>query len=207
MTTTTPSTPATPYAKLLPLIREQLWAPDGKPPEAWDERREASVLKRLLVHRSVSQIETAIFGLRQLRDTNQIVWLHPGDKVTTRALYCSRAGVSQVFELATRAYWESAKKKVRPHDWSSVGSVLFHSLRQTSEYREYMRSPAWRACRQRALGRAGGKCERCASPRSDLDVHHLRYDSLGHEPDADVVVLCWACHAKADRERLVRRDV
>ena len=100
-----------PYAVLLKLVREHLWKPDGKPPAAWDERREGSVLKRLLVHRSVSQIEVAILGLAQLRDSGQVDWLKPGDKVTCRALYNSRSGTSQVFELATAEYWRLAKKR------------------------------------------------------------------------------------------------
>ena len=54
------------FRQLFPIIRDKLWAPDGKPPEAWDERREGSVLKRLLIHRSLSQLEVAILGLASL---------------------------------------------------------------------------------------------------------------------------------------------
>lgn len=118
------------YAILLPLIRRTLWAPDGKPPEGWDERREGSVLKRLLVHRSVSQIEAAIIGLAGLRDTCQVEWLKPGDKVTTRALYNTRSGVSQVFELATAWFFHENRKKPRT-TMRTLGGILDEAIRRS----------------------------------------------------------------------------
>ena len=164
----------------MPLIREHLWTPDGKPPEGWDERREGSVVKRLLVHRTVSHLEVAILGLAQLRDTGQIEWLKKGAKVTTRALYNSRSGVSQMFELATRAYWQQAKRRpARPT--SSIGDILMHSLRWSKDYQGYMKSPAWKARREQALFLAGHRCSQCNNYGEGLDVHHLRYTSLGHE--------------------------
>lgn len=195
-----------PYATLMPLVREHLWAPDGKPPEAWDERREGSVLKRLLAHRSVSQIEVAILGLVQLRDRGEIDWLRPGQKVTSRALYNSRSGASQMFELATRAYWLTAKKRPKKRE-RTVGEILEHAIRVsegrgTSErYRRYLNSPEWAAKRAGALARSGMRCEDCGAYGVPLEVHHLRYDSLGFEPDEDLRVLCLECHDRADARR------
>src|SRR5258706_1057119 len=151
---------AEPYATLFPLIREKLWQPDGLPPAAWNERREGSILKQLLVHRSVSQLEVAIIGLAMLRDSNQVNWLKPGAKVTSRALYNSRSGVSQMFELATRAYWRTAKQRKKP--WvSSLGDVLFSVLHHSDEYRVYLRSPEWKEKRARALILGAHRCNRC----------------------------------------------
>jgi len=96
---------ASPFRVLMGLIRNVLWAPDGEPPAGWSAAREVSVLKRLLAHRTVSQIESAILGLAQLRHTGEIAWLKPGQKITTRALYNTRSGAWQMFELATAAYW------------------------------------------------------------------------------------------------------
>src|SRR6202007_814306 len=45
---------------IMPLIRKHLYAPDGKPPASWDERREGSVLRELLKHRTAEQIGAAI---------------------------------------------------------------------------------------------------------------------------------------------------
>ncbi len=120
-----------PYGVLLKLVREKLWAPDGKPPAGWSERREGSVLKRLLAHRSVAQLEVAILGLAQLRDAGCVDWLKPGVKVTCRALYNSRSGVSQMFELATAEYWKSAKKRT-PRGMQSLGEILNEAKRRAS---------------------------------------------------------------------------
>ncbi len=120
-----------PYTVLLPLIRQQLWQPDGTPPVGWSDRREGSVLKRLLVHRSVPQLEVAILGLAQLRDHGGIDWLKPGMKVTCRALYNSRSGVSQMFELATSEYWRAAKKR-SPRGMQSLGEILNEAQRRAT---------------------------------------------------------------------------
>ena len=157
------------------------------------------MLKRLLVHHSISQLDAAIRGLAELRDSGQIDWLKRGQKVTCRALYNSRAGASQMFELATAHYWRISR--IRPRrPMESIGSILFHMMRQNSEYRQYIHSDAWRERRERALTLAGRRCQRCPA-YTDLEVHHLRYTNLGHEPDEDLEVLCWRCHKAADAER------
>jgi 5-methylcytosine-specific restriction endonuclease McrA len=191
----------TAYAVLLPLIRAHLWAPDGMPPAGWDERREGSVLKRLLLHRSVSQLEVAILGLAQLRDAGEIEWLARGSKVTTRALYHTRSGVSQMFELATRAYWQQAKRRTKRPAAQQLGDFLFHALRQSASYKAYMRSAEWRTRRAQRLATAAHRCERCHAYGVALEVHHRTYANLWHEPDEDLEVLCVPCHRAADAER------
>jgi hypothetical protein len=195
----------TPYQVLLPLVRMHFWAPDGKPPAAWDDRREGSVLKRLLAHRTVSQIEVAILGLAELRASGRIAWLKPGQKVTSRALYNTRSGVSQMFELATNCYWQTAKARAKK-PMQSIGDILYHVLAQSDGYRQYIKSDAWRARRERALLKVGRRCERCPEI-TGLEVHHLNYENLGHEPDEDLEVLCWRCHKTADRERAGVRGI
>ena len=190
---------ATAYDVLIPLVRQHLWPPDGRPPEGWNDLREGSVLKRLLTHRTVSQLEAAIIGLAGLRDSGRIDWLKPGSKVTCRALYNTRSGVTQMFELATEHYWRSTKSRPKK-PIETVGNILFHVLAQSVEYREYIRSPAWRERRAAVLAKAGHRCERCPAV-TGIEVHHLRYTNLGHEPDEDLEVLCWRCHRTADRER------
>lgn len=192
------------YKVLMPLVRERLWPPDGKPPKAWDERREGSVLKRLLSHRSVSQIEVAILGLAQLREQGLIEWLKPGQKVTSRALYNTRSGYSQMFELATRAYWSTVKRTPKRQNWTSVGDILMHALRQSEDYKTYLRSPEWRVRREQVIAKAGNRCQQCRAYGVPLEAHHLRYTNLGAEPDEDLAVLCKTCHQAADAERAAR---
>lgn len=190
-----------PYQLLFPLVREYLWPPDGAPPPAWDERREGSVLKRLLIHRSVSQVEVAILGLAQLRDSGQIDWLRKGEKVTSRALYNTRSGPTQMFELATRAYWQQVKRRPRRPTAQLLGDFLMHALRQSREYKQYIKSPAWKVRREEMLRAAAYRCQRCRRFGVAVEVHHRTYDNLGHEEEGDLEVLCTDCHKAADIER------
>jgi 5-methylcytosine-specific restriction endonuclease McrA len=65
---------------------------------------------------------------------------------------------------------------------------------RTMPYPEYLRTPEWAEKRQRALLRAGGRCQHCDS--SDrLEVHHRHDRNRGAELDEDLAVLCHACHS------------
>jgi hypothetical protein len=60
-------------------------------------------------------------------------------------------------------------------------------------YSRYLETLHWRITRRRALLRAGYRCKRCEATRP-LEVHHLSYDRLGAEAEADLMVLCGPCH-------------
>ena len=60
-------------------------------------------------------------------------------------------------------------------------------------YRIYIHSPAWKARRERAIRRAGNRCQVCGE-RKRLQVHHVSYANLGHELDEDLTVMCFGCH-------------
>lgn len=60
-------------------------------------------------------------------------------------------------------------------------------------YRAYLRSPEWRATRERMLAFAGHRCQLCGH-EDRLQVHHNNYDSRGLEWPQDLVVLCDSCH-------------
>lgn len=62
-----------------------------------------------------------------------------------------------------------------------------------TEYAAYLQSPEWSARRHQALDDADHCCQVCNSSR-DLEVHHRTYKHLGHEPRADLTVLCNECH-------------
>lgn len=62
-----------------------------------------------------------------------------------------------------------------------------------SHYLAYLNSPTWRTRRNRSLKLAGYQCAKCPA-RRDLEVHHLTYERLGLERDADLEVLCVTCH-------------
>lgn len=56
------------------------------------------------------------------------------------------------------------------------------------------------AVRQAVLKRANGCCEECQTPVamfSKLELHHLHYDTEGHEREDDLRALCRSCHREA----------
>lgn len=72
--------------------------------------------------------------------------------------------------------------------------------RFSPEYRAYMGSDAWAAKRWQRLTIDGFRCQHCHS-RVGLQVHHLSYKHLGHEPMSDLVTLCHACHQRVHGRR------
>lgn len=69
-------------------------------------------------------------------------------------------------------------------------------------YSTYLRSDAWRELRARVIRRAGAACEQCGRGfLTPLDVHHRTYRRIGAEQEADLLALCRACHAQADKRR------
>lgn len=82
-----------------------------------------------------------------------------------------------------------------------------HEDARRAAYERHLHSDYWRQLRRRALARAQQRCEwmtrtgnRCTCTR-ELQVHHLHYDTFGHERLADVQVLCVRHHEIADRRR------
>ena len=49
------------------------------------------------------------------------------------------------------------------------------------------------ATRQAVKGRAAGVCEDCGAAAS-IELHHLHYETVGTECEADLAALCRACH-------------
>jgi 5-methylcytosine-specific restriction endonuclease McrA len=67
-------------------------------------------------------------------------------------------------------------------------------------YTRYLHTTAWRSKRAQVLARDRHRCRCCGGVRR-LQVHHWRYDRLGHEPLSDLITLCASCHVWADRLR------
>ena len=60
-------------------------------------------------------------------------------------------------------------------------------------YLAHLNSPYWDSLRLDVVARANGICELCGERRL-TQVHHLHYDTLGHETLNDVQGLCARCH-------------
>ena len=73
----------------------------------------------------------------------------------------------------------------------------------TERWQARIRHPSWKEKREALLWLCKNKCERCGTQPnpSELQVHHIHYDTLWYESFQDLELLCPPCHRKADRER------
>ena len=74
------------------------------------------------------------------------------------------------------------------------GNIAIRYLR-IIPYKAYLQTFHWIQTRNKALERAGFKCQLCNSD-DNLQVHHRTYENLGDEQNADLIVLCANCHKK-----------
>lgn len=63
----------------------------------------------------------------------------------------------------------------------------------------YLRTPQWKALRQKVIDRERGLCQGCRD-RSGTQVHHTSYQRHGRELLIDLVLLCDQCHELAHAE-------
>ena len=84
------------------------------------------------------------------------------------------------------------------HEQQVQAVGLAHQARKAQLRRmtlaEYLKTPEWRALRNRALIQAGNRCQVCSKHNLQLDVHHNSYQRYGDEQLSDLVVLCRDCH-------------
>ncbi len=66
-------------------------------------------------------------------------------------------------------------------------------VKNSSEYQTYLNSNEWQETRQRIFKRDNFRCVKCGESKN-LQVHHITYENLGEEKDADLVTLCDKCH-------------
>ena len=70
------------------------------------------------------------------------------------------------------------------------------------QYKEYLKSPKWKAIAEQRLMIDGYTCQGCGSrgtASNPLQVHHLSYRYIGKEENRifeDLVTLCDACHGQ-----------
>lgn len=71
----------------------------------------------------------------------------------------------------------------------------------SAAYRKYINSREWAARREIALALADNRCEVCGWDVPPLEVHHITYDRMGAERNADLLVVCPSCHKIEDAKR------
>lgn len=87
---------------LAPILREVLYAPDGKPPEGWTLAQDLAICKRALLKDwcSALNLEASIRGLRVL---------YPTGKLTLKLLVADKDG--SLWRRSATAHWDSGKRK------------------------------------------------------------------------------------------------
>lgn len=67
-----------------------------------------------------------------------------------------------------------------------------------ARYSRHLHSQKWRSFKAYIISKRGAICERCGASGHDrrLHLHHLTYERLGFEAEADVKLLCRACHTQ-----------
>lgn len=112
---------------------------------------------------------------------------------------------AQMIRSWARLTWESDIRRRDPNAFV----VAFAGWVLNLDYNAYLRSPVWRAIRQRKLETADYKCE-CGCGRRATLVHHRDYRPrvLAGEDLSPLVALCWQCHHVVEFDnRRRKRDV
>lgn len=93
----------------------------------------------------------------------------------------------------------------------------YEQYNQDEQYREYLKSPKWKAIVQERLRIDNYVCQGCGSrgnALNPLEIHHFRYNGvLYHEDEGDnlytqLITLCHACHKILGNsmERVTNKD-
>ena len=71
-------------------------------------------------------------------------------------------------------------------------------------YHQRISSAQWKSLKRKVIEQRGNRCERCGQVSASLELHHVRYRSLGSEQPEDVKLRCPECHAGADEARVAK---
>lgn len=67
-------------------------------------------------------------------------------------------------------------------------------------YSKKLQNPKWQKKRLEILNRDKWKCVKCKDEKTELHVHHLKYEGEPHEVSNDfLVTLCAHCHEQIER--------
>lgn len=78
--------------------------------------------------------------------------------------------------------------------------------RHTPKYLEVLSSERWLRLKEKILA-CVKCCEECGEVAERYDLHHIHYETLGHEAEDDVMVVCRPCHERLDEERAHEKAV
>lgn len=90
---------------------------------------------------------------------------------------------------------EKIRNRKKKRRWK--GEILPHRLPSQATggivYSKYIVSESWKNFTKRFYKKNKKECASC-SGKTEIDIHHMTYERLGHELMEDVVALCNDCH-------------
>ncbi|KAA3654980.1 MAG: hypothetical protein DWQ11_02920 [Proteobacteria bacterium] len=121
---------------------------------------------------------------------------HAGNAVSARAALRDLAGNSQppLFDDELEPKWRAKKHAAYVAAYTAARSEI------KKEYGAYLRSVEWAQRRLLVLRRANWVCEICEYFDAK-EVHHVTYERVGHERDADLMAVCPFCHGLLHERR------
>ncbi len=81
--------------------------------------------------------------------------------------------------------------------------------KRKNRYQRLLKSPKWQRRRLEVFERDAWCCQSCGATEDELHVHHFAYTGKNpwDAPDADLVTVCAACHAKVHTDAPMRWDI
>ena len=91
----------------------------------------------------------------------------------------------------------TGSSRAEPDDDDKPLTWSVNRLMSAKQKQDYIRSPQWKALRQRRLVLANNTCEYKGCKQTKyLNCHHVTYDRLQQEDIEDLRILCRDCHQR-----------
>lgn len=117
-----------------------------------------------------------------------------GEKVSTPTkaeIKAERKARKKANRARNRACKQAQEKERKALEIANREQIRLNCM----SYREYLRTPEWRAVRERKLTESGDKCRICKATKK-LNVYHFVFGVRGREEMNELEVLCNDCHYK-----------
>jgi hypothetical protein len=126
-----------------------------------------------------------------------------------RAKHPDKSNLEQTFDRDYRQIWEKLDdlrrhRRIEFADreplaktvriWLGDGNYEVRVFSRRELYDRHLDSPRWKRTRLRKLVSVGNRCEYPGCEDYATDCHHLHYDTLGFEENADLEALCRMHH-------------
>ncbi len=114
--------------------------------------------------------------------------------------------VSHAERLASTKGWRKTNRILKKKKRQKELKKLRKKRPKLVQYKEYIKSVAWRNKRFAYYNKYKKECVLCKTSRQ-IGLHHIDYTRLGNELDQDLIALCWGCHERYHRQHGTKKDM